>query len=50
MRSLTTSESATSVSWRSGATRLNALWLLLGIAFAAVVFAVLTYLGVRSRR
>jgi hypothetical protein len=27
----------------------NALWLLLGIAFAAVVFAVLTYFGRRWR-
>jgi hypothetical protein len=28
---------------------LNALWLLLGIAFAAVVFGVLTYIGRRWR-
>jgi len=27
----------------------NALWLLLGIAFAAVLFAVLTYIGKRWR-
>jgi hypothetical protein len=27
----------------------NALWLLLGIAFAAVVFGVLTYVGRRWR-
>jgi hypothetical protein len=27
----------------------NALWLLLGIAFAAVVFGVLTYIGRRWR-
>jgi hypothetical protein len=27
----------------------NALWLVLGIAFAAVVFGVLTYLGRRWR-
>jgi hypothetical protein len=28
----------------------NVLWLLLGIVFAALVFTVLTYLGIRSRR
>jgi hypothetical protein len=27
----------------------NALWLALGIAFAAVLFAVLTYIGTRWR-
>jgi hypothetical protein len=27
----------------------NALWLVLGIAFAAIVFGVLTYIGTRWR-
>jgi hypothetical protein len=29
---------------------MNALWLVLGIAFAALVFGVLTYVGSRWRR